>query len=82
MLVVVFTTIWFRFSNEKRIPSDVLARPGSGEWPPLRMANWVLKKFAILTPIAVALVVDGEKTHVPFSHALVDLFVCEQRRRD
>lgn len=55
------------------MPSDVLATLGSGEWPPLRMANWVLKKFITLIPIAVALVVAGEKIHVPLSHALVDL---------
>lgn len=73
MFLVVSNCIWFKFSNENKIPSDVLARSGSGEWPPLRMANWVLKKFTTLTPIAVAFVVAGEKIQVPLSHALVDL---------
>lgn len=61
------------------MPLDVLAIPGSGEWPPLRMAKWVSKKFATLTPIAVAFVVVGEKIHVLLSHALVDLsyFSCQ-----
>lgn len=60
------------------MPSDVLAGPGSGVWPPLRMANWVLKNLAILTPTTVAWVVVGEKTHVLLSRALVDLLYNHQ----
>lgn len=73
MLFVVSKSIWFKFSNENRMPSDVLAGPGSGVWPPLRMANWVLKNFTTLTPTTVAWVVVGENMHVLLSCALVDL---------
>lgn len=75
IFLVVSKSILFKFSNENKIPVDVLAEPGSGVWPPLRMANWLLKKFATLTPTAVLWVVSGEKIHGPFSHALVDLLL-------
>lgn len=49
------------------------ATPGSGVCPPLRIAKGVLRKAAILTPVAAVLVLLGEKTHDGVRWARTDL---------
>ena len=57
-----------------RIPSEVLALPGKGVWPPERTANGTEKKLMILIDFAISCAEVGTKIACAGSCALRDLF--------